>query len=84
MGNVMNTTPVSETETELAWVTRLREAGYDVRTGSGELNRDPDASFDPPPGVRFAITRFIRNLWRDLWNGPIYRLTHPKRNASLP
>ena len=74
----MNTTPVSETEPE--WVARLRAAGYDVRTGSGDLNREPDASFDPPPGVRFAIYRFIRNLW----NGPIYRLTHPKRHASLP
>lgn len=74
----MNTTPVSETEP--AWVTRLREAGYNVRTGTGVLNRDPDASFDLPPGARWAIARFIRNLW----NGPIYRLTHPNRNAPVP
>jgi hypothetical protein len=74
----MNPMPVSESEPE--WVARLREAGFNPRTGTGVLNREPDASFDPPPGVRSAITRFLR----DFWNGPLYRLTHPKRHAPLP
>jgi hypothetical protein len=47
---------------EFPWVADLRAAGYDIRTGSGTLNREPDASFSAPPGLRSAISRFVRNL----------------------
>lgn len=65
---------------EFPWVARLREAGIEVRTGRGPLSRDPADSFSAPPGLRSAITRVLRNFW----NGPVHRLTHPKRHASVP
>jgi hypothetical protein len=65
---------------EFPWIAELRAAGYDIRTGSGELRREPDASLPAPPGLRSAVRRFVRNFW----NGKIHRLTHPKRHAPVP
>jgi len=45
------------------WIAELRAAGYDIRTGSGALRREPDASFPAPPGLRSALSRFVRNFW---------------------
>lgn len=42
------------------WVAH-REAGYEVRSGSGPLLKDPDACFLPPPGFRERVTASARN-----------------------
>jgi hypothetical protein len=73
--------------TEYPWVARLREAGYAVRTGSGELNRDPDDSFTPPPGFRPGVRAWIGAVLRSAWKGGargIHRLTHPEDHATVP
>jgi hypothetical protein len=72
-----------EGRTEYPWVARLREAGFDVRTGTGELARVPDASLGPPPGFRWALRRAVQ-LIRESWNGRVHRLPRSKRHASVP
>ena len=73
----------AEGRTEYPWVARLREAGFDVRTGTGELSRDPDASLGPPPGFRSAFGRAVRFVG-EAWNGKVHRLIRPKRHAPVP
>jgi len=77
----MNTTPVGETEPE--WVARLREAGINVRTGTGVLNREPDDFFSPPPGFRGGIGAVVRNAWKGSVR-VFHRLTHSKGHATVP
>jgi hypothetical protein len=69
--------------TEYPWVARLREAGIDVRTGTGELAREPDASLGPPPGFRSALRRAVQFI-REKWNGGVHRLPRSKRHAPVP
>jgi len=81
----MNTSP--DTSGEAPWVARLREAGYAVRTGSGELSRDPDDSFAPPPGFRPGARAWIAAVLRNAWKGSVrgfHRLTRPKGHATVP
>ena len=72
-----------EGRTEYPWVARLREAGIEVRTGTGELAREPAASLGPPPGFWSALGRAVRFV-HETWNGRIHRLTRPKRHAPVP
>jgi hypothetical protein len=81
MGDVMNPTPVSESEPE--WVGRLREAGFNVRTGSGVLNREPDDFFSPPPGFRAGVRPLLRNAWKGIVRR-VQRLMHAKGHATVP
>jgi hypothetical protein len=69
------------------WVARLREAGIDLRTGSGVLTREPAASFTLPPGYRPPLLTRIGTLLRTVWKAGTRRLpllTHAKRHATLP
>ena len=38
----------SDARVEPAWVVRMREAGYDVRTGTGDLPETPEVAFCLP------------------------------------
>jgi hypothetical protein len=81
-------TPAAE-QTEYAWVSRLREAGYDVRTGTGTggLSEEPDCSFSPPPGFRPGFrAEATAFLGRALTRGAerLRRLLHAKPHATLP
>jgi hypothetical protein len=57
----------AEERTEYPLVAELRAAGIDVRTGTGHLNRVPDASLEPPPGFRFGVLWRVRSMLRR-WN----------------
>ena len=75
----------AEGRTEYPWVARLREAGFDVRTGTGELSRDPDDSFSPPPGFRPGVRAWMGGVLRTAWKGSVrglHRLT--KGHATVP
>jgi hypothetical protein len=72
-----------EERTEYPWVAELRAAGIKVRTGTGHLNRVPDASLGPPPGFRWALRSAIRSLL-DTWKGKVHRLARRKRHAPVP
>jgi hypothetical protein len=52
----------AEETTEYPWVAELRAAGLNVRTGTGRLNRVPDAYFGPPPGFRTGIRAVLRSV----------------------
>lgn len=62
------------------WVKRLREDGFDVRGGVGNLPEEPEASFAPMPGRR--VPRLLAAL---RWLG---RAVHPlrggRRHAPVP
>ena len=68
---------------EYPWVARLREAGYDVRTGTGELSRDPEVSLGPPPGLRWALQRAVL-FFRERWDSRGHRSTRARRHAPVP
>jgi hypothetical protein len=76
-----------EGRTEYPWVAELRAAGINVRTGTGHLNRVPDAYFAPPPWYhpsnRARIGAALRTAWKGV-AGKLHRLTHPKRHAAVP
>ena len=77
----------AEGRTEYPWVARLREAGLDVRTGTGVLSRDPEDSFTPPPGFRPGRWADIRSMLGRMWKGGTHRLrrlVHSKPHATLP
>jgi len=42
-----------EPRDEPDWVKRLRQRGFDVQGGEGNLPLEPSASFDPMPEPRF-------------------------------
>jgi len=76
-----------EGRTEYPWVAQLRAAGINVRTGTGELSRDPDASFTLPPWYHPSIRARIGAALRAAWKGgagKLRRLTHSKRHAAVP
>jgi len=77
----MNTAPVDASEPE--WVARLREAGFNPRTGTGVLNQEPDDFFSPPPGFRAGIRPVLRNAWKGIVRR-VQRLTHSKGHATVP
>jgi hypothetical protein len=72
-----------EGRTEYPWVAELRAAGINVRTGTGHLNRVPDAYFSPPPGFRTGVRAVLQSVWNRSVRG-FRRLTRPKHHASVP
>ena len=57
------------------WVAELRAAGIKVRTGTGELSRDPDEWFSPPPGFRYGFRAGLRRAF-SRWSGRIRSFLH--------
>lgn len=55
--------------TEYPWVAELRKAGIQVRTGTGELSRDPDECFEPP-GFRYGFRAALRVAF-SRWSGRV-------------
>jgi hypothetical protein len=52
---------------EPAWVVRMREAGFDVRTGTGDLPEEPEVDFSLPRATRIGIRRRVGMIARKLW-----------------
>ena len=60
------------------WVKRMREDGYAVRIGSGELSEVPDFMFTPPPRLpRGSFLRRLGTLARMIFASKGIR--HPQR-----
>lgn len=74
--------PVDRPEPE--WVARLREAGIDVRTGTGVLTREPAASFTLPAGYRYRIRKQVGALLRTAWKATGRRLQRLTHHATVP
>jgi hypothetical protein len=72
---------LADNRVEPGWVARLREAGYNVRRGSGLLPEVPDAYFSPPAGFREKVTVKARNALRRLFRGSSHR-THTRPHPS--
>lgn len=66
-----------------AWVVRMREAGFDVRTGTGDLPENPEVDFSLPRATRIGIRRRVGMIARKLWQHdphPVGSSSH----ASVP
>ena len=79
-------TSTEEKAAEYPWVARLRQAGYDVRngTGTGVLSEEPECSFTPPPGFRSSGLRTVLGRIAHPVVARFRRLIHAKPHATLP
>jgi hypothetical protein len=52
-----------------SWVVRMREAGFDVRIGTGTegLSEIPEVAFTLPPIKQAALRRRVKAIARKLW-----------------
>jgi hypothetical protein len=72
---------------EPGWVRRMREAGYEVRTGTGPhvLPENPEVDFSLPCTVRIGLRRSVKALARKLWQrDPPLRVPGQEGHAALP
>jgi hypothetical protein len=63
------------------WVKRLREDGFDVQGGIGNLPEEPEASFAPMPRKR--VPRLLHAALRWL-RGAAHPLRGGRRHAPVP
>lgn len=67
------------------WVVRMREAGFDVRMGTGDLPEEPEFAFTLPEPRHVALRRQVVALARRIWGeGKVGRARGMTGNASLP
>jgi hypothetical protein len=63
------------------WVKRLRERGFEVWGGEGNLPEEPEASFPPMPERRFARIMWSTFNWFRSLGHP---LRGKRRHAPVP
>lgn len=68
-----------------SWVVRMREKGFDVRVGTGDLPEEPEFAFTLPAPRRVSLRRKVVTLARRIWGeGRIGRARDVTGHASLP
>lgn len=66
------------------WVVRMREAGFDVRVGTGDLPEKPEVDFSLPHATRIGLRRRVGMIARKLWQRDSHRVTNSGPHASVP
>jgi hypothetical protein len=70
----------ADARAEPGWIVRMREAGYDVRRGVGDLPEKPEVDFSLPRATRIGIRRRVGMVARKLWQ----RDARSRSHASVP